>query len=214
MTLQVKRLHPRNRKPLPSMPQVRNGTGKDEDECGRCKKKVNWLVVLIFFIFIPIPGEMIQFDEHIFQRGWFNHLVKDATGTFKKFQTICRRLMFCLFLVDILWYISYIYILWSWSLPRVHFPVILVGFDYKKKQAKKRRCFSTKISSHPHDTLEATFNSSTTLTGWADSGGDGMEISWHKKKVRSVEFWRRFLGVHHKNQPLHGDFLGPLKIDR
>ena len=27
----------------------------------------------IFFIFTPIPGEMIQFDEHIFQVGWFNH---------------------------------------------------------------------------------------------------------------------------------------------
>ena len=27
----------------------------------------------IFFIFIPICGEMIQFDEHIFQMGWFNH---------------------------------------------------------------------------------------------------------------------------------------------
>ena len=27
----------------------------------------------IFLIFIPIPGEMIQFDEHIFQMGWFNH---------------------------------------------------------------------------------------------------------------------------------------------
>ena len=26
-----------------------------------------------FFIYTPIPGEMIQFDEHIFQRGWFNH---------------------------------------------------------------------------------------------------------------------------------------------
>ncbi len=26
----------------------------------------------IFFIFTPIPGEMIQFDEHIFQMGW-NH---------------------------------------------------------------------------------------------------------------------------------------------
>ena len=23
--------------------------------------------------FTPIPGEMIQFDEHIVQRGWFNH---------------------------------------------------------------------------------------------------------------------------------------------
>ena len=27
----------------------------------------------IFGIFIPILGEMIQFDEHIFQMGWFNH---------------------------------------------------------------------------------------------------------------------------------------------
>ena len=27
----------------------------------------------IFFIFSPIPGEMIQSDEHIFQMGWFNH---------------------------------------------------------------------------------------------------------------------------------------------
>ena len=23
--------------------------------------------------FSPLVGEMIQFDEHIFQRGWFNH---------------------------------------------------------------------------------------------------------------------------------------------
>ena len=27
----------------------------------------------IFFIFTPKIGEMIQFDEHIFQMGWFNH---------------------------------------------------------------------------------------------------------------------------------------------
>ena len=27
----------------------------------------------IFGIFTRIPGEMIQFDEHIFQMGWFNH---------------------------------------------------------------------------------------------------------------------------------------------
>ncbi len=33
-----------------------------------------WVVATqIFFIFTPILGEMIQFDEHIFQRGWFNH---------------------------------------------------------------------------------------------------------------------------------------------
>ena len=27
----------------------------------------------IFFYFHPYFGETIQFDEHIFQRGWFNH---------------------------------------------------------------------------------------------------------------------------------------------
>ena len=27
----------------------------------------------IFFTFTPIPGEDFQFDEHIFQMGWFNH---------------------------------------------------------------------------------------------------------------------------------------------
>ena len=27
------------------------------------------------FIFTPIPGEMIQFDEHIFQMGWNHQLV-------------------------------------------------------------------------------------------------------------------------------------------
>ena len=27
----------------------------------------------IFVVFTPILGEMIQFDEHIFQMGWFNH---------------------------------------------------------------------------------------------------------------------------------------------
>ncbi len=29
----------------------------------------------IFFIFTPIFGEMIQFDEHIFQMGWNHQLV-------------------------------------------------------------------------------------------------------------------------------------------
>ena len=28
---------------------------------------------MCFFIFTPIPGEMIQPDKHIFQMGWFNH---------------------------------------------------------------------------------------------------------------------------------------------
>ena len=25
------------------------------------------------FLFSTLPGEMIQFDEHIIQMGWFNH---------------------------------------------------------------------------------------------------------------------------------------------
>ena len=26
-----------------------------------------------YVLFSPLLGEMIHFDEHIFQRGWFNH---------------------------------------------------------------------------------------------------------------------------------------------
>ena len=32
-----------------------------------------WWQLKYLFMFIPIPGEMIQFDEHMFQMGWFNH---------------------------------------------------------------------------------------------------------------------------------------------
>ena len=32
----------------------------------------------IFGIFTPKIGETIQFDEHIFQRGWFNHQLVDV----------------------------------------------------------------------------------------------------------------------------------------
>ena len=31
----------------------------------------------LFFIFTPSPGEMIHFDEHIFQMGWFKHQLVD-----------------------------------------------------------------------------------------------------------------------------------------
>ena len=30
----------------------------------------------MFFVFAPKIGEMIQFDEHIFQRGWNHQLAK------------------------------------------------------------------------------------------------------------------------------------------
>jgi len=32
-----------------------------------------WWWQLKHFLFLTLPGEMIQFDEHIFQMGWFNH---------------------------------------------------------------------------------------------------------------------------------------------
>ena len=32
-----------------------------------------WVVVSNICYFFPDPWEMIQFDEHIFQKGWFNH---------------------------------------------------------------------------------------------------------------------------------------------
>ena len=32
----------------------------------------------IFGIFIPIPRGMIQFDNHIFQMGWFNHQLDES----------------------------------------------------------------------------------------------------------------------------------------
>ena len=35
-----------------------------------------WLVVSNTFYFHPYFGEMIQFDEHIFQMGWNHHLWK------------------------------------------------------------------------------------------------------------------------------------------
>ena len=43
-------------------------------------KITDWVVVWqIFLIFTPVPGEMNQFDEHIFQMGWFNHQPADLT---------------------------------------------------------------------------------------------------------------------------------------
>ena len=42
---------------------------------------VSLLVVSnIFGIFPLIFGEMIQFDEYIFQRGWFNHQLDRELG--------------------------------------------------------------------------------------------------------------------------------------
>ena len=41
------------------------------------QQKKDWVVATqIFFSFIPILGEMIQIDEHIFQLGW-NHQLEE-----------------------------------------------------------------------------------------------------------------------------------------
>ncbi len=32
-----------------------------------------WWQLKYFFMFTPKIGEDFEFDEHIFQRGWFNH---------------------------------------------------------------------------------------------------------------------------------------------
>jgi len=38
------------------------------------KNSGNWVMATqIFYMFIPKIGEDVQFDEHIFQMGWFNH---------------------------------------------------------------------------------------------------------------------------------------------
>ena len=59
----------------------------------------------IFFIFTPIPGEMIQFDEHIFQMDWFirqlatwwpmNVLFMDWVVTCRIFWISWRIIMAC-----------------------------------------------------------------------------------------------------------------------
>ena len=53
-------------------------------ECTLPFLKLPWLVATqICFIFTPtyILGEMIQFDEHIFQMGWFNHQLVPSLKT-------------------------------------------------------------------------------------------------------------------------------------
>ncbi len=40
---------------------------------------------ILLIIFTPDLGEMIQFDDHIFQMGWFNHQLDIAMGHFRIF---------------------------------------------------------------------------------------------------------------------------------
>ena len=58
-------------------------------------------------IFTPIPGEMIQFDEHIFQMGWNHQLDKSAQWCIFTYTFTCvyvylysRTLDLCFFLLN------------------------------------------------------------------------------------------------------------------
>ena len=54
-----------------SILSVKQTAGSNHTICDPLYEVRQWFQ--IFFIFTPTPGEMIQFDEHIFQMGWFNH---------------------------------------------------------------------------------------------------------------------------------------------
>ena len=63
----------------PLDPVVRNITSNlitnlfDKNKLVDAKDNANLGGVFNYFVFSSLPGEMIQFDEHIFQMGWFNH---------------------------------------------------------------------------------------------------------------------------------------------
>ena len=42
-----------------------------------------------FFSFLSLFGEMLQFDEHIFQMGWFNHQLGMARLGYLPFKMHC-----------------------------------------------------------------------------------------------------------------------------
>ena len=53
----------------------------------------NYAVFQTFFILIPPPGEMIQFDEHIFPMGWNHQPNKITSNVFLAF--LCRHDISC-----------------------------------------------------------------------------------------------------------------------
>jgi len=50
-----------------------NWDGDEETSFQLNKNMELWLVVSNIFLFSPLFGEDSHVDEHIFQRGWFNH---------------------------------------------------------------------------------------------------------------------------------------------
>ena len=51
-----------------------------------------------YFLFSPLPGEMIQFDEHIFQMGWFNPRISRSLslGNGQKEKHLAEVMIVCL----------------------------------------------------------------------------------------------------------------------
>ena len=49
---------------------------------GKYTMAIECVVATQIFCFIPIWGFMIQFDEHIFQMGWFNHQLVECVVLF------------------------------------------------------------------------------------------------------------------------------------
>ena len=64
--------------------------GQDNPNIRGPKNRLLWLLLFQkklaggfkYFLFSSLPGEMIQFDEHIFQRGW-NHQLEKRTWTWE-----------------------------------------------------------------------------------------------------------------------------------
>ena len=55
----------------------------------------------IFFNFTPKIGEMIQFDEHIFQRGWSHQLVENLCHTWNSLNSVVRYLFYVILAVGV-----------------------------------------------------------------------------------------------------------------
>ena len=86
------------------------GPGRKHQRISRCrahgwcqknnfKMVSSWLVVSNIFSFTRICGEMIQFDDHIFQMGWFNHL-----PCFKRWSWFCSFVFLVLYSMIISWW--------------------------------------------------------------------------------------------------------------
>ena len=89
---------------LPMGRAVNISAFQDVGPMGGAKKTISkWSLVgwwfQIFFSFTRICGEMIQFDDHIFQMGWFNHL-----PCLKRWSWFCSFVFLVLYSMIISWW--------------------------------------------------------------------------------------------------------------